>query len=129
MWVYEISEYPINCYEGQSIELTGFVIEAVGNPLPNDMYYLGRVVMSCCVIDARPYALPIKRGNFESYPKETWLKVSGKLKAADVNGTVQLVISPKSVTKIDNPDQPYDYINVPSQTEIQPMQPVLQPIL
>jgi len=112
-WVYEINEYPINCYEGQSIELTGFVFEAFENPLPNDMYYLGRVVMSCCVIDARPYALPIKKANFISYPENTWLKVNGKLKADKVNGKIQLIISPDSVTKVSNPDKPYEYMNVP----------------
>jgi len=123
-WVYEISQYPINCYKGQSIELTGFVFEAPESPLPNDMYYLGRMVMSCCVIDARPYALPIKTGSFEKYPNETWLKVSGKLQPADVNGSIQLVLEPDSVDKVNNPDKPYDYINTPSRSNVQPLEPI-----
>jgi len=124
MWVYEISQYPINCYDGQPIELTGFVFEAPESPLPKDMYYLGRVVMSCCIIDARPYALPIKDGNFERYPKETWLKVSGKLRATDVNGSIQLVIEPESVVKVDDPSKPYDYINTRSMSDVQPLEPI-----
>lgn len=124
IWVYEISQYPINCYEEQSIEIVGFVLKNPDSPLPGDMYYLGRVVMSCCVIDARPYALPVKTGKFEKYPDETWLKVSGKLQSTSMNGSTQLVIEPGSVVKVDNPDKPYDYINTPSQTEVQPLQPV-----
>jgi putative membrane protein len=124
VWVYEISQYPINCYKGQSIELTGFVFENPESPLPSNMYYLGRIVMSCCVIDARPYALPIKTGTFATYPDKTWLKVSGKLQPADVHGAIQLVIEPDTVTKVDGPNQPYDYINTPSESGIQPVQPL-----
>jgi uncharacterized repeat protein (TIGR03943 family) len=109
-WVYEISQYPINCYLGQSIELTGFVLEATDNPLPADMYYLGRVVVSCCVVDAQPYALPIKTGDFQKYPLDTWLKVSGSLQADKVGDKVQLVVEPDSVNKIDPPENPYDYV-------------------
>lgn len=124
-WVYEISQYPINCYKGQSIELTGFVYEAPNNPLPRDMFYLGRLVISCCVIDASPYALPIKTGNFERYPADTWLKVNGKLVVADVNGTYLLVIEPKNIIKIDDPNKPYEYINTPSQDQLQTIEPIM----
>lgn len=123
-WVYEISEYPITCYAGQEIELTGFVFEAIEAPLPENMYYLGRLVISCCVIDARPYALPVNVGSFERYPEGTSLKVNGELRPQDVNGSVQLVIEPKSVVRIDNPDKPYDYINFPSLPDVQPLEPI-----
>lgn len=110
-WVYDIGQYPISCNKGKSIELTGFVIDSTDNPLPSDMYYLGRVVMSCCIIDARPYVLPIKVGEFQRYPKKTWLIVTGTLRTAEINGKEQLVVEPKSVTETESPSQQYEYIN------------------
>lgn len=124
VWVYEISEYPPRCFEGEAIALTGFVFESVDDPLPDNMYYLGRVIMSCCVIDARPYALPIMKDGFENYPKETWLTVKGKLKITKVNGTEQLVIHPSSVQKVDRPDQPYQYINTEQPQVAQPIEAI-----
>ncbi len=121
-WVFEISQNPAHCYVGQDIELTGFVYESDKDPLPSDMYYLGRIVMSCCAVDARPYALPIKKANFQSYPKETWLKVNGKLQLMKVGEKYQLVIEPASVEQVHNPKKPYDYINTPSNVELEPLQ-------
>lgn len=110
MWVYAASEYP-HCYEGKDITLTGFVYQPSDNPLPEDMYYLGRVVMSCCVIDARPYALPIKQGAFERYPKDTWLTITGKLERVQINGASHLAVSPLTVQQVGSPDKPYEYLN------------------
>lgn len=123
-WVNGISQYPVHCYEGQTIELSGFVFESPENFLPNDMFYLGRVVMSCCVIDARPYALPIMTANFERFPSETWLKISGTLVVKEISGSNQLVIEPKNVDEINNPSKLYDYLNIPSMTEFQSIEPI-----
>lgn len=124
MWVDAISTSPINCYKGETIELTGFVLQVDDSPLPNDMYYLGRMVMSCCIVDARPFALPIQKDSFGTYPKDTWLTVKGKLQASKVNGSVQLVIEPESVQEIEDPTEPYDYINTPSVSPAAPLIPL-----
>lgn len=123
-WVYVISNYPPKCYEGRPIELTGFVITPSENPLPKDMYYLGRTVISCCVVDARPYAIPIAKGKFQAYPAQTWLTVKGRLKTVSVNGSPKVVIEPQSVTPTQDPSKPYDYIGTPSNTNIHVLQPV-----
>ncbi len=109
-WVNEISKYPIVCYQGQPIALTGMVFEGKDS-LPQDMYYIGRVIVSCCIIDARPFALPIKRGSFPTYTNDTWLSVKGRLVTAKVNGKIRLVIEPTSVQRVANPQQPYEFIN------------------
>src|SRR3990167_11408768 len=120
-WVSEIAQYPTNCYEDEPIEITGFVIDAPDEPLPDDMYYLGRIVLSCCVIDARPFALPIEAVNGQTYQAETWLRVSGVLKEATVNGQERLVIRPSSVDEIPPPEQQYDYINVGNPDQFSPL--------
>ncbi len=110
-WVYAISRSPVSCFKNRHIELIGSVFDAPENSLPTDMYYFGRVVVSCCAVDARPYALPVKRGHFMAYPNDTWLKIRGTLQTVTINGYEQLVIVPTSVIQTDAPSNPYDYIN------------------
>lgn len=110
MWVFAASEYP-HCYEGKEITITGFVYQPIDSKLPSDMYYLGRVVMSCCVIDARPYTLPVKQGTFGEYAKDTWLAVTGKLEKFQIDGKTHLVIAPTSIQIVPSPDQPYEFLN------------------
>lgn len=121
MWVHELSRYPLHCFKGQNIEITGFVFESDENKLPDSMFYLGRVVMSCCAVDVRPYALPILKGDVKNHPKDTWLKVSGKLEIAKVNDKFQLVIKPTEVEQIRDPSQPYEYLNTPSTELLEPI--------
>lgn len=124
-WVYAINEYPASCHEGQSVTLTGFVVNATAdNPLPDDMYYLGRLVISCCVIDARPYALPVEQGSFGRYPEDTWLAINGTLELVKVNGRQQLVVMPTSAQEIEDPDKPYEYLNTQPISNFQPAQTV-----
>jgi putative membrane protein len=122
-WVYVINTYPARCYEGQEITLAGFVLEPTENALPDGMYYVGRAVMYCCVIDARPYALPVEKGSFGNYPKDTWLSIDGKIQIKQVNGTNQAVVVPDSVQETKTPDDPYNYLNNNAQ-EVQTVLPI-----
>jgi uncharacterized repeat protein (TIGR03943 family) len=126
-WVYQISQYPMKCYEGKPIELSGFVFLSPDKPLPDEMFYLGRLAMSCCVIDARPFALPVKATTSEPYATDTWLQVNGKLEIVEINGSPQLVIAPSKVKKIDAPSNPYEFITTSSAGSVQQTQPKLAP--
>lgn len=121
-WVFFISEYGADCYRGQQIHIRGFVMERPDNPLPNDMFYLGRVVVSCCVIDARPYALPISAGQSHNYTQDTWLELTGTLELTKIRGVEQLTVVPATTTVIPNPNLPYEYLNSPDFTTIEPLQ-------
>ena len=89
------------------------------------MFYLGRIAISCCVIDARPFALPVNQGKFEKYPNDTWLTVVGKLQRKKVNGIDQLVVNPERIEPSDTtPVNPYEYLNAPAVTNIKPAEPV-----
>lgn len=125
-WVVLLSQYPMHCFEGKSIKLIGFVHESPDNPLPNDTYYLGRVVMSCCAIDAQPYALPVKKQEGIDYAKDTWFLVSGTLVKASVNGSTRLVVSPEHTKQLEDPKNPYEYIEGPSITPLKPAESMTQ---
>ncbi len=110
LWLEEMSQYPLWCYEGKTIELTGFIFEAPDSPLPDSMYYLGQMVMSCCAIDMQPYGLPILRRDGDMFMTDTWLTVRGTIKKMHVQGRDQLVVEPATIDIASKPDNPYRYI-------------------
>lgn len=109
-WVYELSGYSLDCFDGMPIELTGFVLMAYDRPLSTDKYYLGRMIISCCAIDSQPYALPIQKKDGASYPENTWLTVRGTVRIVPGSSDEPIVIIPDSVREIPAPENPYDYL-------------------
>lgn len=67
--------------------------------------------MACCAIDAQPYVLPVEKVPEMTYEKDTWLRVKGKLTRKTIQGNNHLVIVPESIVRLDNPENPYEYIN------------------
>ncbi len=110
-WVYSLGNLPARCFEGKGITFIGTTIESPDTPLPEGFVYVGRVVISCCIIDARPYALPVAIAA-PSYPKDTWIKVQGTMKLKKLGGKQLFVVVPQTVEKIDAPsDGVYQYLN------------------
>ncbi len=89
-------------YDGSSVTLTGFVTPADSNA---DGVRLTRMVITHCVIDAQPAAVPVSVDAGE-YPTGQWVEVTGTVKA-DADGTLR--IDPTSVVAIDEPGDPYEY--------------------
>lgn len=88
-------------YDGSSVTLTGFVTPG-GEA---DAVNLTRMVITHCVIDAQPAAVPVSMDDTE-YGTGQWVEVSGTVKA-DADGTLSIV--PTSVVEIDEPGDPYEY--------------------
>lgn len=114
VWVNDIKFYPLHCNENRTLEVTGFVQESNQSTLPDTMYYIGRVVIACCAIDAQPYVLPVQKIEGVSYEKDTWLNITGILKRMTINDEDHLVIVPSKVLKIESPTNPYEYITASS---------------
>jgi len=89
-------------YDGSSVTLTGFVTPAEADA---DGVRLTRMVITHCVIDAQPAAVPVSVDAGE-YPTGQWVEVTGTVKA-DADGTLR--IDPTSVVAIDEPGDPYEY--------------------
>ena len=109
-WIYYLGNSPAHCYENEPITLTGSILESSNSPLPSGVAYVGRIVVSCCVIDARPYALPVAADTIANYPLYSWVKIKGNLKLRNINGNQLFVIVPTTITKIDKPGSNYDYL-------------------
>jgi uncharacterized repeat protein (TIGR03943 family) len=91
-------------FEGEPVTLTGFLTPDPDNA---DSVQLTRLVITHCVIDAQPAALPVAAPGWESdYEAGDWVRLEGTVRSGP-DGT--LVIEPVGVIAIPEPDDPYEY--------------------
>ena len=91
-----------DAYVGTEIDLTGFVA-----PGDDGALRLGRLVVTHCVIDAQPAALPVVSPGWDrALAQGDWIRVQGTI-ATDADGA--LVIEPAALTPVDAPGDPYEY--------------------
>lgn len=92
-------------YDGSPVTLVGFV-----TPGDGDAVNLTRMVITHCVIDAQPAAVPVTMDAGEYGADVTgtgqWIKVTGTVKADD-DGSLRVL--PTSVDTVDEPKDPYEY--------------------
>lgn len=98
------------------VRLSGKKIRTLGQAtkdesLPRGYFVLFRFVISCCVADARPVALPVAytEGNMPS--SDDWVRVEGVLRVEEFRGRKALVIRAESVEKVEAPRDIYLYGN------------------
>lgn len=107
-WVRTLNVYPEpDAYTGQAARIEGFVIHTPN--LPDNYLTLARFVITCCAADTYPVGLPIKLATSRTaYPQDQWFRVEGTMLTETVGGMRQLVVQAKSLTKIPEPENPYD---------------------
>ena len=93
-------------YDGSTVTLTGFVTPGDDADAVN----LTRMIITHCVIDAQPAAVPVSVDAGENgkgqYSTGQWIEVTGTV-TADDDGSLRVV--PTSVVAIDEPGDPYEY--------------------
>ncbi|REJ05045.1 TIGR03943 family protein [Microbacterium bovistercoris] len=89
-------------YDGATVTLTGFATPVEGQ---KGELGLTRMVITHCVIDARPASVPVQAED-GSYETGDWIEVTGTVKA-DADGALR--IEPTSVKRVDEPKDPYEY--------------------
>lgn len=92
-------------YDGSPVTLVGFV-----TPGEADAVNLTRMIITHCVIDAQPAAVPISveagEAGAGAFSTGQWIEVTGTVKA-DADGSLR--VQPSSVVEIDEPGDPYEY--------------------
>jgi uncharacterized repeat protein (TIGR03943 family) len=107
-WVRTLAAYPEpDTYVGQKVNVNGFVVESP--QLGSNHFLLSRFVLTCCAADVYPVAIPVKFPVGESYKRDQWLQVSGKMTAELLDGKRQVVLVASSLKPIPVPEKPYDY--------------------
>jgi len=93
---------------GKPVDLTGQIFTV--DPA-NHSFYFGRLYITCCVIDARPFAFPVHyltlQGQNSPYQPNEWVRVQGSFFIDTIKGTKELVITPFSIQVVSEPKEPY----------------------
>jgi len=82
-------------YAGETVTLTGFMTDGS----------LSRLVITHCVVDAQTATLPLE-GDVDGLSTGDWVEVTGDI---EVDPDGRLVVSASGLTRIDEPDDPYEY--------------------
>lgn len=93
--------------DGQYVKLSAYLYQSKEQP---SWSYLTRSLVSCCVVDARDFNLLTTTTEDSKALNNSWVEVSGELVSGDDAGT-WYYIKLASVTKIDEPQEPYLYVN------------------
>ncbi len=100
--VFRTTTQPEN-FDGKPVQLVGFLTPGASD----DTAALTRMVVTHCVIDAQPVALPVQAPAWESeYEVGQWVQIDGVVRATEDG---RLEIEPVSVTAIDEPSDPYEF--------------------
>lgn len=105
-----LSLLPEYCFNDTTVEVVGMVPDASRNPLPDGYFYVSRVVLACCAVDATPYALVVRATDFDIPPTDAWVEVSGRLEQESINGQQQFVVVPSRIQPVDEPSEPYEFL-------------------
>jgi putative membrane protein len=90
---------------GQDISVSGYVLDQG----EEDVFFIARMTVTCCAVDAQPIGLPVYRPDWKSELREsTWIAVEGTF-VEDVgrDGRHPALIQVDSLKRIDEPDNPY----------------------
>jgi putative membrane protein len=111
-FVSSLDEIISNCakYEGNSIEITGFIYNDKNLNLTNNQFIIARYMMVCCAADMQIVGLRCQYINIEnSLDLNTWVKISGKIKNDSYESNPDPLILIDKIEIDSNPDTSYVY--------------------
>jgi uncharacterized repeat protein (TIGR03943 family) len=100
-------ESSLSAFNGQEATVIGFVYQ--DDRFDNDLFTVGRFVVSCCVADATPVGLLVRWSQAETLENDTWVQVSGRFELGHFEDEAIVILVAEAVTPISVPDQPYLY--------------------
>ncbi len=104
-WAALLREGGAGAVTGQHVALSGYVLDRG----EDDTFYLVRLMMTCCAVDAQPVGVPVARPGWRKELRATeWVAVKGTFgENPDQNSRADTVVVPEDVAKIDEPAEPY----------------------
>lgn len=92
-------------YVNKPARVSGFVFD---NGLGSDHFLLGRFILTCCAVDARPVGVAVSVENWpQSYEQDEWLEITGEFRLAETANGQGLVLIPDEIIPIQQPENPY----------------------
>jgi uncharacterized repeat protein (TIGR03943 family) len=96
--------------EGKKVKIVGFIFQS--NEDPDNVFFITRYIVSCCVVDAWPSGLAVEEQNWrKSFQEGDWVEVDGIFQTKVMEGEEKLLIITNSIKKVKEPQDPYiDYL-------------------
>lgn len=93
--------------DGTPIAVDGFVYQDAS--IGPDAFFVVRYVLTCCAADGAGVGLPVLWSDGETLLNDGWVRVSGQVVTAELNGVRQPAIQATAVEPISQPENPYLY--------------------
>lgn len=95
-------------FQDKPARLTGFI-----SPTPNNdpnVFYVSRFVITCCAVDAQPVGVPVYKPGWQAaHQRDRWIEIRGTFMRNPQADSIPIVLDPKTITPIEEPDNPYAY--------------------
>jgi putative membrane protein len=92
---------------GSKADVVGFVFHDDG--LGPDAFYAVRYVVTCCAADGAGVGLPVVWEGGGALPENSWVRVTGVIDRATLDGVEQPVLRAAAVEPVPQPESPYLY--------------------
>jgi uncharacterized repeat protein (TIGR03943 family) len=104
-WAALLSQGGPEAVLGKQVDLAGYVLDRG----ENDVFFIARLAVSCCAVDAQPIGVPAYRPGWrEEIEPGAWITIKGIfVKNPSPDSKESVAIGVGSIAKIDEPDQPY----------------------
>jgi uncharacterized repeat protein (TIGR03943 family) len=104
-WAALLSQGGPEAVLGKQVDLSGYLLDRG----ENDVFYIARLAVSCCAVDAQPIGVPAYRPGWrDEIEPGAWITIKGAFaKNPSPDSKESVAIEVGSLAKIDEPDQPY----------------------
>jgi uncharacterized repeat protein (TIGR03943 family) len=104
-WAALLQQGGVESVLGEDVNVSGYVLDQG----EEDVFFVARLTVTCCAVDAQPIGLPVYRPNWkEELRPSSWIEVMGSF-VEDVGRSRRhpALIQIGTLTRIDEPDNPY----------------------
>ena len=104
-WAALLSQGGPEAVLGKQVDLSGYVLDRGRD----DVFFIARLAVSCCAVDAQPIGVPVYRPGWrDQIEPGAWIRIEGAFVTNPSRDSQESVaIGVDSLANIEEPDQPY----------------------
>jgi uncharacterized repeat protein (TIGR03943 family) len=104
-WAALLSQGGPEAVQGKQVDVFGYVLDRG----EQDVFFVARLAVSCCAVDAQPIGVPVYRPGWrDEIEAGAWITIQGTfVKNPSPESKESVAIGVGSLARIDEPDQPY----------------------
>lgn len=104
-WAALLSQGGPEAVLGKQVDLSGYVLDRG----EDDVFFVARLAVSCCAVDAQPIGVPVYRPGWrEEIEPGAWIRIEGAfVNNPSRDSQESVAIGVGSLANIEEPDQPY----------------------